>query len=132
MGWIWIDQVNSVEPGKFAVGTHTFPADIPLLRDHFPGSPIVPGALQIDLIAQLGGHCARALAPKSRTVLTKIKSAKFHHSWQTGQTAVIRVELPRLMSRCAVVKGTIHVNGVLHSEAEIQLAFVAEGDSVCR
>jgi 3-hydroxyacyl-[acyl-carrier-protein] dehydratase len=44
--FLMIDYVTEVEPGKFANGYKNFPA-------HFPGGPNMPGALQLEAMAQM-------------------------------------------------------------------------------
>jgi 3-hydroxymyristoyl/3-hydroxydecanoyl-(acyl carrier protein) dehydratase len=41
-----------------AEGRATVPADHPFLVDHFPGAPILPGSLQIELCAQVAAPLA--------------------------------------------------------------------------
>jgi 3-hydroxymyristoyl/3-hydroxydecanoyl-(acyl carrier protein) dehydratase len=45
------------EPAN-ARGYARVPADIPLLADHFPGAPTLPGSLQLELAAQIAGPLA--------------------------------------------------------------------------
>jgi len=41
---------------------------------HFPGREIVPGVLEIEMIAQTVTTCVRLLRPKTFAVLSKIES----------------------------------------------------------
>jgi len=51
----WIESLAIHAAEARAVGTARIPADHPLLADHFPGVPILPGSLQIELCAQVAG-----------------------------------------------------------------------------
>ena len=63
----------------------TFPADHPAFPGHFPGDPIVPGALLLD--EALAAVCAaRGLAYESLCVV----SAKFLHPVRPGQEVRLR------------------------------------------
>jgi 3-hydroxymyristoyl/3-hydroxydecanoyl-(acyl carrier protein) dehydratase len=60
----------------------TFAADHPVAAGHFPGNPIIPGALLLDeILCVLGGPAGGPLV---------IKSAKFFRPLRPGET--VRVE----------------------------------------
>jgi 3-hydroxymyristoyl/3-hydroxydecanoyl-(acyl carrier protein) dehydratase len=48
--------------GERATGTAAVAADLPMLLDHFPGRPILPGTWLVELAAQIAGPLAEAVA----------------------------------------------------------------------
>lgn len=72
---------------------HLFPADHPTTAGHFPGNPVIPGAILLDVIvtaitastpgATSGADCG-AVGP------CRIGSAKFLHPVRPGDRMVIR------------------------------------------
>ena len=48
-----IDYVTSVLPGKYANGYKNFTNNEWFFPQHFPGNPNVPGALQLEALAQM-------------------------------------------------------------------------------
>ena len=48
-----IDFVTKVEPGKLAEGYKNLPDDEWFFPIHFPGNPNMPGALQLEALAQM-------------------------------------------------------------------------------
>ena len=52
--FIFIDSVLELNPGEAAVCEKSFHEDEPFFRGHFPGEPIYPGVLQLEIMGQLG------------------------------------------------------------------------------
>ena len=65
--FLFIDQVTALDRiGQTIVGSrHIDPAD-PVFRGHFPGDPIYPGVLQLEMMGQLG-LCLLALVGDARS-----------------------------------------------------------------
>lgn len=119
MRWVLVDKLIELEPGKKAVGVRSFSRAEIFFMDHFPGFPIVPGVLQCEMIAQVGGKCIRAANPDILTVLSSVKNSKFRKSIEPGDQAIIKAEVVAIRAAYSVVKGHIEVDGKKVSEAEV-------------
>jgi 3-hydroxyacyl-[acyl-carrier-protein] dehydratase len=53
--FLLVDRVVAFEPGKRICGIKCITANEPQFTGHFPERPIMPGVLQIEAMAQLGG-----------------------------------------------------------------------------
>src|SRR5687768_16500847 len=73
--FVFVDQVEEIEPGVSAVCRKTFPADEPFFRGHFPGDPLVPGVILTEALAQTAGLAAGQ--PGRAFRLSAIKGMKF-------------------------------------------------------
>jgi 3-hydroxyacyl-[acyl-carrier-protein] dehydratase len=78
------------ECGALISGTATRPlaADHPAANGHFPGNPIIPGAVLLrEIVAAIS---ASDLAPDGDpSRCREIRSAKFHHPVRPGDTIVV-------------------------------------------
>ena len=124
MRWILLDKVLEMNPGVAAKGVRCFTRAEMLFMDHFPGFPIVPGVLQIEMIAQLGGRCIRASRSDILTVLGSVQNAKFRKNITPGDQAIIHAEVTAIRSSYSSVKGWIEVNGEVVCEAEVRYGHV--------
>lgn len=119
MRWIWVDRLLECDPGKKAIGVKCFSLSDPLFMDHFPGLPIVPGVIQIEMIAQVGGKCLRACLTDKLPVLGTVKSAKFIRSIEPGDRCIIHANVEALRSSYALVSGEIFVEDKRVATAQI-------------
>lgn len=53
--FLLLDRVIALEPGKRAMGVKSVTVNEPFFPGHFPDRPIMPGVLQVEALAQLGG-----------------------------------------------------------------------------
>lgn len=53
--FLLLDRVIAFEPGKRAIGIKSVSINEPFFPGHFPNRPIMPGVLQVEALAQLGG-----------------------------------------------------------------------------
>jgi 3-hydroxymyristoyl/3-hydroxydecanoyl-(acyl carrier protein) dehydratase len=77
-----------VEPPCHARLALLVPPDLRCLRGHFPGLPIVPGAMQLGWVI---AFAAELLG--SRPVLRGLQSVKFQRLVQPGQTLRLTIKL---------------------------------------
>lgn len=123
MRWFLIDQLLECDPGRRAVAVKTFPMSDLMFLTHFDANPVVPGVLQIEMVAQAGAKSLKLLRPEMLTMLVSIKSAKFFRPVLPGDRCRITVDI---MTRddYATETGIVEVEGVRVSQSELLVAFV--------
>ena len=131
MRWILVDKIIEMDPGKSAVGVRNFSRSESFFMDHFPGFPVVPGVLHVEMIAQVGGISVMAVNPDILPILGSIKSAKLYNKIVPGDQAVIKVQVV-VRKEFSVVSGHIEVEGKKVSAAELILAHVQIPDKLIR
>lgn len=124
MRWILLDRIVACNPGVDVHAQKTFPASTPLFEDHFPGYPIIPGVLQVEMMAHAGSRCINLTTPEQLAILGSIKSAKFYKPIGPDELCDIHVKIESIRSGYAIGRGEISVNGDRRSTAEIMFAMI--------
>jgi 3-hydroxyacyl-[acyl-carrier-protein] dehydratase len=124
MRYFLLDKIVAFEPGQRARGVKCVSWTDEVLHDHFPDHPMLPGALLIEAMSQLGGFLVElsfhtAGQPVRRAVLTQIQEAKFHHACVPGDRIELETELEARLESAARVVATAGVEGRKVARAEL-------------
>jgi 3-hydroxymyristoyl/3-hydroxydecanoyl-(acyl carrier protein) dehydratase len=96
------------------------PADLAFLADHFPGVPVLPGSLQLELCAQIAGPLAeRACGDQRWAFLGMVRNATFHAIASLPTDLEITAELRRVEPSSVVVAVTASRGETLCCRAEL-------------
>lgn len=77
--FLLIDEVEELEVGKRVVATKFISPDSFWFQGHFPGHPVTPGVLIIEMLAQAGAVCALSMPENQGKIafFAGIDKAKF-------------------------------------------------------
>ena len=126
--FLLIDRVVEIERKKRIVAIKNVTMNELFFQGHFPGYPIMPGALVVEAIAQAGGTL---LMPEvqdphnSLMVFTGIERAKFRSPVVPGDQLRIEVKVLNFRPRYAKLEGEATVDGKLACEATVTCALVS-------
>lgn len=131
-----INQIESMLPHRYPflmvdriidlgdehiVGIKNVTMNEPYFTGHFPGNPVLPGVMQIEAMAQVGGIFALSQVDepeKYSTYFMKIDETKFKQKVIPGDTVVFELKLVSPIRRGLVnMKGIAYVNGQPVSES---------------
>jgi 3-hydroxyacyl-[acyl-carrier-protein] dehydratase len=94
MGFVLIDRLLDLEPGRRARARAVFPADLELFADHFPGQPIVPGVLLTETMCQTAGWLIAATREfVGWPLLARIDRATFRRLVTAGEELVVEATM---------------------------------------
>ena len=121
-----VDRITSLDvPGRRIVTECQVPDRSPVFEGHFPGYPILPGVLMIEIMAQTGGWLILATQRCAKMpFLMQVEKAKMRAFVAPGQALDAEATLLHEGSGYAVVKARITVAGKAVTEAEIRYGIV--------
>ena len=120
--FLLIDKVIDIVKNQSATGIKNVTVNEPYFTGHFPSSPVVPGVLQIESMAQT----AAVLVAKSLNVsdstalvlLTTIDKAKFRKPVVPGDVMLLDISVQKMRNKLWKFKGDVIVDSQRVSECE--------------
>ena len=116
-----VDRIIECDDQKRIVGIKNISVNEPFFQGHFPGTPIMPGVLQLEAMAQVGGilHCRKTGAHGILPLFMGVDNARFRKMITPGDQMRIEVEI--LNTRGSVIRahGQVLVDGQVASEADL-------------
>lgn len=132
--FLFVDRIVNLEDNRRIVGVREVRADEWFFPGHFPGSPLMPGVLIIEAIAQTAA-CLAALNPTYAgriAYFAAIDSVRFRRPVLPGDVLVMEVEVLWLRGRHGRFAGKATVSGELVAEGEFAFAVSAATDAARR
>jgi len=123
-----VDRIIECDDKHRIVGIKNVSANEPYFSGHFPETPIMPGVLQLEAMAQTAGILLLQIADMAGHIpyFMAIDKAKFRKVVVPGDQMRIEVELLKLRTKTARFKACVLVDDVLASEAEM-MCMITEG-----
>jgi len=125
--FLMVDKI--IEMGhKYIVGVKNITVNEPFFTGHFPQEPVMPGVLQVEAMAQVGGLLVLAGVEEPErysTYFLKIDNVRFRQKVVPGDTLIFRLNMTSDIRRgIANMKGYAFVGENIVSEAEFMAQIV--------
>ncbi|MBA1433925.1 3-hydroxyacyl-ACP dehydratase FabZ [Bombilactobacillus bombi] len=117
-----VDRILDYQPGEYAIGVKNVSVNENFFQGHFPGNPVMPGALIVEALAQTGAIALLSLPSfKGKTAyFGGIRKVKFRQMVRPGDQLKLEVHLDKLRGNA----------GLGHANAYIGEKCICSGDLV--
>ena len=119
--FLLVSEIVELVPAVSARGRWYLSGNEEFFAGHFPGSPVLPGVLMVESLAQLAAAVVLADERyKDRLPLFGgIDRARFRHQVVPGDTLDLEVTIGRLSARAGSGRGLASVGGKVACQAEM-------------
>ena len=119
--FLLVDRIIECDWKERIVGIKNLTINEPFFQGHFPGEPVMPGVLQLEAMAQVGGILLNRLANLNGAVayFLAIDHARFRRMLVPGDQLRIEVQFLKLRMSMARFHGKILCEGEMASEADL-------------
>jgi 3-hydroxymyristoyl/3-hydroxydecanoyl-(acyl carrier protein) dehydratase len=128
MRYLLIDRITSLKPPESATAVKCVSLSDDLFADHFPGHPVMPGAMVLEALAQLGGVLIEAtMRERGRhdlhALLVGVERAKFRRMVRPGDKLELEATALTVVEDGGQVKAVARLNDEVATEAQLSFAF---------
>lgn len=115
-----IDRLIELVPRQRAVSRKVFVAEEEFFRDHFPGFPVVPGALLTEAMSQTAGWLiAASLDFAGWPLLSMVHAAKFRRFVSPGEELRIEATIESMQTSTCTAKASVTSGNARVAEASL-------------
>jgi UDP-3-O-[3-hydroxymyristoyl] N-acetylglucosamine deacetylase/3-hydroxyacyl-[acyl-carrier-protein] dehydratase len=121
-----VDRVIEMDGDQRALGIKNVTINEPFFEGHYPGTPIMPGVLVVEAMAQLGGLLmSRKLEHTGKiAILLSLDQVKLRHPVTPGDQLLLEAISIRAGTRTASLKCKAFVGSKIAAEASVKFMMV--------
>ena len=129
--FLLVDRILELEPGKRAVGLKSVTLNEWFFPGHFPGHPIMPGVLVLEMMAQVAGVMMLTVQDRQDRLpyLSGVEKVRFRRPVSPGDTIRAELTMLRMRGQFGWARGEASVDGQIICDAELSCALVARDEA---
>ena len=125
--FIMIDRILEIVPDEKITALKNVTINEPFFQGHFPGTPIMPGVLIVEAMAQAGGilaYLTGSVEQRNRLIyFMGMDRVRFRKPVVPGDQIIFEAKIIKFRSKAAKMSGTASVDNQLVAEAELMASF---------
>ena len=118
--FILIDRIEIIEPGESLIALKNLTINEPFFQGHFPGQPVMPGVLSLEIMAQAGSFLmlSQVADPMSTNMFfSTVEKAKFRKPVVPGDQLMVYMTLIKKKLNLCKFHGVCKVDKKVVAEA---------------
>ncbi len=128
--FLMVDRVLEREEGKRVKAIKNVTINEPFFQGHYPETPVMPGVMIVEAMAQIGGLAVGG-SPESDTLplLAAIEKVRFREVVKPGDQLVITATVLAARAGVVKIKAEAKVEDKIAAQGELTFALVSKGDN---
>ena len=111
-GYVFVDRIVENQPGERVVALKALAFNEEFFRDHFPGMPVLPGAMILEGFVQAARQCLAAReGGHDRWTLDEVGGMRFNRFASPGEVLQLEADLDKEEDGVIWFKGKASVDG---------------------
>jgi beta-hydroxyacyl-ACP dehydratase FabZ len=132
--FLLVDRVLEIEAGKKIRALKNVTFNEPFFQGHFPGTPIMPGVLIIEAMAQAGGLLFLSAENQGDEdyifYFMAVDKVRFRKPVVPGDQLIFEAEILRKRAKAVKMATKAFVDGKVVAEAELMASVSSKGEAL--